>query len=279
MAKQRLDKESRRAVIDARDMIAEVARADGNEAETRSRVEHIFKSLLGYDVFKHISREYGVSGAGEMVHCDFVIQLKTGKDAKPVVFVELKRVNVNLAKKHLKQVSSYAIDAGCEWILLTNGREWRLYHVAFGRPPEVTPIDAWNLQKDDLTSLWHKFQLIDYRNVKRGSLDDLWAKRTVLTAKNVLGAILSEESIRLLRRRLRKATGILIKPEDVVTGVRKLLNEAAAGQLDSMKILLPARKQRRQVKKKPKTETESSETQSAKDSEGAAAPSDGNSAL
>ena len=82
-----------------------------------------------------------------------------------------------------------------------------------------------------------------------------------------------------MRRRLRKATGILIKPEDVVTGVRKLLNEAAAGQLDSMKILLPARKQRRQVKKKPKTETESSETQSAKDSEGAAAPSDGNSAL
>lgn len=279
MAKQRLDKESRRAVINARNMMAEAAKTDGNESETRRRVERIFESLLGYDALKHISREHAVRGAGETEHCDFAIQIEIGEDAKPVVLVELKRVNVNLARKHLKQVSSYAINAGCEWILLTNGQEWRLYHVAFGQPPEVTPIDAWNLQEDEPTVLWHKFQLVSYRNIKRGGLDDLWAKRTVLTAKNVLGAILSEESIRLLRRRLRKATGILIKPEDVVTGVRKLLNEAAAGQLDSMKILLPARKQRRQVKKKPKTEIEPSETPPAKDSEDAAAPSDGNTAL
>ncbi|NIA20728.1 MAG: hypothetical protein GWP05_01900 [Anaerolineaceae bacterium] len=277
MAKQRLDKESRRIIVNARNMVAAVAKADGNEAETRRRVERIFESLLGYDAFKHISREHAVRGSGETEHCDFAIQLESGEDIKPVVLVELKRVNVDLARKHLKQVSSYAINAGCEWIVLTNGREWRLYHVAFGQPPEVTPLDSWNLLEDDPTVLWTKFQLISYRNIRKGGLDDLWAKRTVLTAKNILGAVLSEESIRLLRRRLRKATGILIKPEEVVTGVRKLLNEAAAGQLDSMKILLPARKQKRQIKKKPKVEAEPTETRVAEDA--TITPADDDSAL
>ena len=62
----------------------------------------------------HLSRERAVRGAGETEHVDFAIQLERGPDARPMVMVELKRVGIELAKKHLKQVTSYAINAGCE---------------------------------------------------------------------------------------------------------------------------------------------------------------------
>lgn len=239
MAKSKAAKELRRAIQKAQDMIADVTKADGNEVETRRRVERIFESVLGYDVFKHISREHAVRGAGETEHCDFAVQIDQGETAKPVIMVELKRIRVDLARKHLRQVSSYAINAGCEWILLTNGREWRLYHVSFGQPPETKLIESWNLLDDDPIALASKFELINYKSVRKGLLDKLWAKTNVLTPRNILNAILAQESIRLLRRVLRKTTGVLVSPEDIIGALRRVLNEAGVAELNSMKISLP----------------------------------------
>ena len=100
----------------------------------------------------------------------FAIQLEAGPDAEPIIMIELKRVGVDLALKHLKQVASYAIDSGCEWILLTNSRDWRLYHVEFGQPPKTKLIEHWNLLTDDLTELAAKFELMSYKLVKKGEL-------------------------------------------------------------------------------------------------------------
>ena len=245
MARQNLDKDTRKQIMAARKMMEDVERADGNEAETRRRVERIFESVMGYDAFKHISREHAVRGAGETEHCDFAIQLDHGEKASPVIMVELKRVAVDLATKHLKQVSSYAINAGCEWILLTNGRDWRLYHVSFGQPPQTKRLEAWNLLHDDPAVLAEKFNLISYRNIKKGGLDQLWEKANVLTPRNVLRAIVSEDSIKFLRRKLKKSTGVLVSPEDVVGAIRRLLNEAAGAEMEGVKISLPEQKTRR----------------------------------
>lgn len=242
MASKSIDKETRRAIRDSRAMIEDIMRLDANEAETRRRVDRIFENLCGYNSLKHLSRERAVKGAGETEHVDFTIQLEEGTDAKPVIMVELKRVGVDLALKHLKQFSSYAIDAGCEWILLTNGREWRVYHVEFGQPPVTTLLEEWNLPTDDPADLAEKFQLIGYKRVRRGELDDLWRRTKVLEPKSLLAAILSEPSLRFLRRQLRKATGVMTEFEEIVRGVRCLLNEAAAIEMDSLRIRLPRSK-------------------------------------
>ena len=117
-----------------------------------------------------MSRERAVKGAGETEHVDFAVQLEAGPDAEPIMMVELKRVSIDLTLKHLKQVTSYAIDSGCEWVLLTNGREWKLYHVEFGQPPKTHLIDHWNLLTDEIVDLADKFEYISYKQVKKGSL-------------------------------------------------------------------------------------------------------------
>ncbi len=175
------------------------------------------------------------------------------------MLVELKRVGIDLTPKHLRQAASYAIDIGCEWALLTNGKVWKLYHISFSKPPQTKLIESWDLLKDDLLLLNKKFEIVSYKNVRKQGLDKLWEKRNVLTANNMLKAILSEESIKLYQRRLKKATGITVSPEDIVGSFRHLLNEAALSEMDKIKISLPAKRQRAKTPKAAKNKPTSVE--------------------
>jgi len=263
MARQKLDREIRKALLYARSLVEAIAKADSNEAETRKRIDHIFEVLMGYDTFKHVTREYAIHGTGDTVHCDIAIQLDR-ESSKPDFLVEVKRVNIDLAPKHIRQAASYAIDIGCEWVLLTNSKEWKLYHISFGKPPQTKLLDSWNLISDALIKLSEKFNLIGYRNIKGNGLAQLWEKSNVLTAQNILKIILSEESIRLIRRELRKATEVTVSPEEIVGAVRHLLNEAAVAEMEKIKISLPEKKQhkRKTASKSSKEKEEPSTTES-----------------
>lgn len=247
MAKTKVkpSQEQRKAIRDARKLIQEAFDTDNNEAETRRRVELIFGSVMGYDVLKHLSRERAVQGAGEVEHVDFAIQLEPGPDVQPIVMVELKRVGIELAKKHLKQVTSYAIDAGCEWILLTNGREWKVYHVEFNQPPKVEMLDAWNLLEDKTDELVGKFEILSYRLIKRGGLSKIWTRVKVLAPSSLLSAIVTDDTFKVIRRNLRKDTGILVGREEVYKGIGRLLNEAAAKAMSTIKVPQPGKRARK----------------------------------
>ena len=245
MAKSKLSKEQKRAILDARNLIADIHRKDANEAETRRRVERIFERVTGYDVLTHLSRERAVHGAGDTEHVDFTIQMEAGEKAAPMIMVELKRVGVDLAPKHLKQACRYAIDAGCEWVLLTNGRQWRLYHVEFGQPPITKLVEQWDLLHDEPETLAKKFALISLRSLKRGALDTLWDRTRVLAPRNLLKAVLSPDSINALRRVLKRETGVPVTADHIVAGLRKMLNESAASVLDDVEVSLPEPKKRK----------------------------------
>lgn len=262
MARSSVDPELRSAIRKARKMVQEAEKADCNEAETRRRIERIFEDIMGYRAFEHLSRERAVRGAGETEHVDFAIQLDTSDGATPVIMVEIKRVTVDLAPKHLRQVSSYAINAGCEWILLTNSKEWRLYHITFGQPPVTKLIHSWNILTDDVAVLADRFGLISHKNVKKGNLEELWRKTNVLLPKNMLQAILAEDTMRTLRRELRKSTGVLVPLEDVVAAIRRLLNEAAITELDGLTPKWTEKKKPRRRRPAKRSETAEPETES-----------------
>ena len=173
-----------------------------------------------------------------------------------------------LAPNHLKQGCSYAINAGCEWILLTNSKEWRLYHVSFGQPPVTKLVHGWNILTDDVYILAKRFELISYKNVKKGGLDDLWQKTNVLHPRSLLQAILSVPSLNALRRELRKESGVLLSPEEIMSGVRRLLNETALAELENVRISIPGPKNqtgRRKKKDKQKTISENEISSESKD--------------
>ena len=250
MVAQKIDKTMKKALLEARTMIDDISKKDANEAETRRRIERFFDKIMGYDVFSHITREHAIHGVGDTEHCDFAIQIENGDKAKPAMLVEIKKVNIDLSSKHLKQAASYAINIGCEWVLLTNGRDWQLYHISFEQPPQTTLIEKWQLMTDDPQVLADKFDLISYKCMKRGTLAQLWQKRNVLTPRNILKVILSEPSIGMIRRELKRVAGITLLPEDVVSAIRRLLNESALAEIETIKISFPSKAK---VIPKPKT--------------------------
>lgn len=206
-----------------------------------------FESLMGYDVLTHISREHAVHGVGDTEYCDFAVQIGEDESSAPNMLVEIKRVNIDLSSKHIKQASSYAINCGCEWVLLTNGKEWRLYHIAFGKPPQIQLINSWNLMTGEPASLAEYFELVGYRNLKKSGLSKLWVKSNVLTTQNILKTILSEDSINLLRRKLKRSTDVTVTPEEIIGSVRRLLNEASLAEMEKLKISVTDNKKKRAV--------------------------------
>jgi len=254
-ARRTTDPLTRKAIREARSLIQDAEKNDANEAETRRRIERIFEFVMGYDPFRHLSRERAIRGSGETEHVDFAVELERDGEKHPVIMIEIKRVNVDLAPKHLRQVSSYAINAGCEWIILTNGREWRLYHVSFGQPPVTKHIYSWNLLSDEVPLLAERFALVSYKSVSRGALDDLWQKTNVLLPRNLLEALLNPESLAGIRRSLRRSTGVLVSPEEIVGGIRRLLNESALAEMENIHISLPPRKPRRKRRSRDVAET------------------------
>jgi len=263
-----LDREFRKNILDARQTVQQAYDMDCNEAETRRRIERMFETLMGYDAFRNLSRERAVRGAGETEHVDYAIQFAQGEKAKPEIMVEIKRVCADLETKHLKQVSSYAINAGCEWLILTNSREWRLYHVSFGQPPITKMIYSWNLLTDDLSILAERFDLLSLRSLKRGVLESVWQKTNVLDPKNLLQTILGQTSLAILRRELRRDFGVSLTPEEIVTGIRRLLNENALNELEGIRIYLGEKKIKRRRPKEPGGEEEQETSSSQEYKEG-----------
>ena len=138
----------------------------------------------------------------------------------------------------------YAVDLGCEWFLLTNGRQWELYHIEFAQPPETRLIKSWNLLQNEISSLEESFEAISLRSIKRGALEELWESQSALTPEALLAEILSEDALRTYKNSMRRKTGVSINPEDIVAAIRRLLNDSAVTIMDQMKISLPERKSR-----------------------------------
>lgn len=54
-------------------------------------------------------------------YCDLAVRI----DGKLAFLLEVKAVGLDLKDQHVKQSVDYAANQGCEWVVLTNGIEWR----------------------------------------------------------------------------------------------------------------------------------------------------------
>ena len=120
-----------------------------------------------------------------------------------------------------------------------------LYHIAFGQPHDTREIRKWNLLTDEIADLTESFDFLSLRSLKKGALADLWQKTSVLLPRNLLEAIVCEETLNAIRRHLRKKSGVLLPPEEILRGVRRLLNETAVAELEDVKISLPKKPTRK----------------------------------
>lgn len=180
-----------------------------NEADTSEIVSDIISDILGFDKYFDVINEYPIDGH----YADFGIKLKE----KLAMLVEVKAIGVQLSDRHLFQVATYAVNAGIEWVILTNGGIWQLYHISFTKPIEkelVAEIDFLGKQAAPGEKSLSLF-LISKESLSKDLLKQYWQEKVALSPENVVRALLSETVLDRLSEKLKDMTDYEISARDL----------------------------------------------------------------
>lgn len=194
--------------------LGELKARDANEGDTRLFVTDFLCEALGYDKFADLTTEYIVRAD----FADYGIRI----DQQMVAFLEVKRITTDLSAKHLRQVESYALNEGLEWVFLTNGAAWQAYHVTAAKPV-VTELA---LEVDLLSSapMPKKLDALFYltrESLKRRQIDSLWQERKA-TSPAAFGEVLRSEAVLdAIRREVRRRTGFRVEPAEIARLLRE----------------------------------------------------------
>lgn len=194
--------------------LADLIERDANEGDTRMLVNRMLTDVLGYDEFGELTTEYAVKGE----YADYGIRI----DRDLIAFIEVKRVATKLAAKHLRQAQMYAVNEGVEWIILTNGAEWRAYHLSAGLPVEIDLALEANLVGDETTA--KKADQLFYltrESLKRHQLDEVWKTKRATSPKSLARVLAAPAVAEAIRKELRRETKQKVDPAEITRLLRE----------------------------------------------------------
>lgn len=194
--------------------LADLATRDANEGDTRLVVTDILTDGLGFDKYQDLTTEYLVKGE----FADYGLRV----DQQLVAFLETKRITTKLNTKHLRQVEMYALNEGVEWVILTNGARWQVYHIGVlaGTPVLIElALEVDLLSSETANAKADALFYISKDAFKRHMIDDLWREKVASSPRSLANTIMSEPVIEAIRKELRRRTNQQVAP----TEIRKLL--------------------------------------------------------
>lgn len=184
-------------------LVAAKAR-DVGEADTVTIIKDMLAEVFGYDKYAEVTSEFAIRGT----YCD----LATKIDGVLQTLIEVKAIGLDLKDAHVKQAIDYATNQGVDWVLLSNGIRWRIYHLIFAKPIDqelVIDIDfcALNPRTEsdlELLYLWCK------EGWQRSVLGEYHTQKQALS-RFFVGAILQTDPVLdVIRRELRRMSPVLI---------------------------------------------------------------------
>ena len=203
------------------------------EADAVMYLVQFFKDALGYDIFKEISKEYQIKGK----YCDIALRIK----GQVEILVEVKQPGIQLANRHIEQAEIYAMKSGTKWALLTNGCDWRLFHLSFY---EEGGIESALVFKTDLLKSFkekpddvvEKFKLLHRKNFIRGELEKFWKKKTMLIPRALSKALFTEEVLRAISREVNRGADVKVGIEDTAKALKNMFDKEVLADLAEIKI-------------------------------------------
>ncbi|HEY4716826.1 MAG TPA: type I restriction enzyme HsdR N-terminal domain-containing protein [bacterium] len=224
-----------------------------NEAETSLRIGKFLEDVLGYDVFHDITKEHTIKDR----YVDYAIKA----DGKVMFFIEIKQAGIELKEKHIEQASNYAANAGVEWVLLTNGIAWQMYHLTFDEGIQSDLIISTNILADDASD---KLSLFHKKSILKGEHEDYYSKIKALSPRSIVQSIFHENTLRMMRTHLKKMSGVTIEEQDLIAGIKGMISSQTWESIGDVKIKRKRKASRHNAPEQPVTEPPASEPSPSK---------------
>ena len=193
--------------------LADLVARDANEGDTRLLVTDMLCEGFGFNKYSELTTEYRVKGE----FADYGIRL----DKDLIAFLEVKRVATKLAAKHLRQVETYAVNEGVEWVILTSGVVWQVYHITGGLPIVVDlALDVDLFGEETLAQKANQLYFLTKESLKRRQIDSLWQAKRATSPKSLAKVLCSENVVTAIRKELKRTTGQSVTDSEVI----RLLN-------------------------------------------------------
>lgn len=199
---------------------------DVSEADTVTIVKDILSDVFGYDKYADLTSEHAIRGT----YCDLAVKL----DGKLSMLIEVKAIGTDLKENHVKQAIDYAANQGCDWVALTNGISWHMYHVIFKKPIDKQLIASFDFievnpkKSADVECLY----LVTREGFSKSALSE-YRDRKEATSRYMLAAVvMSDPVVGAVRRELRRVSDMLVDADDITKMLREevLKRDAIEGQ-------------------------------------------------
>lgn len=181
-------------------VLAAAKARDVGEADTVTVVKDMLAEVFGYDKYSEVTSEFSIRGT----YCDLAIKI----DSRLQTLIEVKAIGLDLKEQHVKQAVDYAANQGVDWVLLTNGVCWRVYHIVFAKPISqelVVDIDFANLSTRSETDI-EKLYLWCKEGWQRSVLGEYHNQKQALS-RFFVGAMLQTDIVLdVIRRELRRVS-------------------------------------------------------------------------
>lgn len=240
-----MEKELRRKLRKYSKIFIDAQEKGKKEADVVMYLVQFFQDTLGYNIFDEISKEYQIKGK----YCDIALKI----NGEVCLLVEAKQPGIRLVKKHIEQAEMYGMRSGIKWVLLTNGCDWRLYHLSYDESEgiESTLVFQTDLVKsfqEKPADVAEKFMLLHKRNFLKGDLEKYYKKKTMLVPEELAKALFTEDVLRAIRKEVNRGAEVRVELEDITRALKNLLDKEVLADM-----VIKVKKSKRPVRKKPKT--------------------------
>lgn len=242
-----MEKEFRKKLSRFAQIFKEAQDQGKREADTVMYITEFIHDVLQYDIFKEISKEYQVKEK----YCDIAIKL----DGQVIILVEAKPPGLKLVDRHIEQVENYAMRSGTEWAILTNGCEWRLYHLSFSDDSGVEralvfKTDLLNSFIENPADVISKLLLLHRKSFLKGELNKYWKKKNLLTPQSLLSALFTKSVLKTISRELNRGEDVRVGIDDIERELKNMLDKGILADLADVK--LNKKKRAKRLSRKPK---------------------------
>ncbi|MDR0305598.1 MAG: type I restriction enzyme HsdR N-terminal domain-containing protein [Chitinispirillales bacterium] len=183
---------------------------DVNESDTVVIISDIFADILGYDKYLEVTREFAIKGT----FCDLAVKIND----KIQFIIEVKAVGIELKDQHIKQACDYGANQGVQWVVLTNGIDWKVYRIRFEQPIGFDMVYQFKLpdinlkSENDIDLLF----TLSKEGLSSNSREVYYEKIQSVNRFMVGNIMLREEILSVVRKELKKiAVGIKVEIPEI----------------------------------------------------------------